>query len=69
MFIILWLIFCILVGAIASSRGQSGILAFIVSAIFSPILGLIVVLLMPDNSVKKEMEELKTKVNNLEKGA
>ncbi len=66
MFILIWLVFCFLVSMVASSRGSSPVLAFFLSAIFSPIIGLIIVLIMPNEKVKNEINELKSKVNNLE---
>lgn len=50
MFIFLWLILCLVVGALANSRGQSGVLYFFLSALLSPLIGLIIVLLSKDES-------------------
>lgn len=46
----IWLLFAIGVGAIASKRGRSGFGWFIVSAILSPLIGVILVLIMKDLS-------------------
>jgi hypothetical protein len=58
-----WLIFAIVVGAVASARGRSGPGWFLLSMIISPLLGVILVALLPsrrgeptyDTHVKCEM--------------
>lgn len=45
-FILFWLVFCVVVGVAASSRGRSGFGWFLLSAIISPLLGLILVLVI-----------------------
>jgi hypothetical protein len=44
--LLVWLCFCILVGAVATSRGRSGFGWFLFSCVLSPLLGGIVVLLL-----------------------
>lgn len=51
--IFVWILLSVALGALASSRGRSGIGFFFLSAFFSPILGLIVVLVLKD---EKEAE-------------
>lgn len=56
--VVLWLILAIAVGALANSRGRSGVGFFLLSAILSPLLGLIVVLVMSDlTAVEKKDRE------------
>lgn len=43
-----WLLFAIVTWVAASSRGRSGFLWFLVSLIFSPIIGLLLVLVLPN---------------------
>ena len=44
---VFWLIFCVVVGVIASARNRSGIGWFFVSVLISPVLGLILVMCLP----------------------
>lgn len=46
-FFVYWLIFSIVVGVAAGSRGRSGFGWFLLSAIISPLLALILVLILP----------------------
>lgn len=48
--VVLWLVFSILVGLVASSKGRSGLMFFFVSIIFSPLIGLIIVFVLPKNN-------------------
>ena len=52
MYIIIWLIFSIVVGFFASSKGRSGLGYFLLSIIISPLLGFIIVLILSPNEVK-----------------
>jgi len=67
MILFLWLLFCFLIGLLANSRGKSGVLYFFVSAVLSPIIGLIIVLVQPDEANKINIEELKNKIDKLER--
>ncbi len=48
----LWLLFSALVGYSAGQRGRSGVGWFILSLIFSPIIGLLFVALLPNLAAK-----------------
>ncbi len=52
-----WFLLAILVGALASSKGRSGVGYFFLSLFFSPLLGLLIVLVAGDN--KEEIEKAK----------
>ena len=52
----LWVFFTIVVAMIAGSKGQSGLVAFLVSIIMSPILMGLIVLCRP-NFKREELEE------------
>lgn len=54
--IFIWLLLAVGVGLLANSRGRSGIGFFLLSAILSPLLGLIVVLVM-SNKIEDERKE------------
>jgi hypothetical protein len=43
-----WFIFAVIVGVAASSRGRSGFGFFILSLVFSPLIGIILVMAMPN---------------------
>ena len=60
----LWLIGSVLVSALADNRGQSGIVAFLVSFLLSPVLMLLVVLCRPN--FKREETEAKRHAELLE---
>lgn len=45
---VLWFLLAVAVAFLADSRGRSGIGFFLLSAVFSPVLGLIVVLVLSD---------------------
>src|SRR5260370_12701663 len=46
--LIFWLIFAIVVGVAADARGRNGVLWFVLAAIISPVLALILLLVQPD---------------------
>jgi len=48
-----WLMFAAIVGAAASSRGRSGFGWFLLSFVISPLLGLILVMVMPNKAPEK----------------
>lgn len=48
-----WLVFAVVVGVIAGSRGRSGIGWFFISVLISPLLGLILVMCLPAEAVPK----------------
>ncbi|WP_148042224.1 hypothetical protein [Pseudomethylobacillus aquaticus] len=52
--IFFWLIFSLIVGVYASNKGRSGVGFFVLSLIFSPILGLFFALVAKDLSKPKE---------------
>jgi hypothetical protein len=56
--LIFWLMFAFVVGAAASARGRSGAGWFILSAIISPLLGLILVLVLPNLRHEALLEKL-----------
>ncbi|MEF1173640.1 hypothetical protein [Vibrio sinaloensis] len=58
--VILWLIFSIIVGSVASGKGRSGIGFFFVSLILSPLIGLIIVLVIQPNQETVEQRALET---------
>lgn len=52
MVIVMWLVFAILVGVYASSKGRSGFGFFLIAIILSPLIGLIIALVVaPNNKV------------------
>jgi hypothetical protein len=46
-FLFFWLVFAVVVGIAASTRGRSGFLWFLLSCLISPLLGIILVLVLP----------------------
>jgi hypothetical protein len=56
-YVILWVVLAIFIGALASSRGRSGFGFFLLSVVFSPLLGLIIVLVMGDLKEAASVEE------------
>lgn len=56
---LLWVLFAIGVGALANSRGRSGVGFFLLSAVLSPLVGLIVVLVMSDLKAEAAKERLR----------
>ena len=44
MFILFWLVLCVVIGAVASSIGRSGFGWFMLSALLSPIIGAVALL-------------------------
>lgn len=55
----IWLLFALLVGVLASNRGRSGVGFFLLSAILSPLIGLIVVLVIRDLAAEARHEEIR----------
>lgn len=53
-FVFFWLVFSIVVGVAANSRGRSGVGWFLFSLILSPLLGLILVLVLPRQSAETQ---------------
>ena len=58
--VIIWLVFCVLVGAWANSRGKSGIGFFFLSLFLSPLIGAIVVLIVGPNQSQLEKNKIQT---------
>ena len=58
-FAILWILLCVGVTWLADSRGRSAFGFFLLSLFFSPLLGLIVVLVIPDLVKQAEAEALR----------
>lgn len=58
MLIMLWLLFSAFIAVIASSRGRSAFGFFLLSAILSPLIGLIVVMCLPRVEQKIEAEKI-----------
>ena len=48
--IVFWLLFALVVAIIASNRGRSGFLWFLLSVVISPLLALILVLVLPNHA-------------------
>lgn len=57
---IFWLLFSIVVGIAASSRGRSGFLWFLLAAIISPLLAIILVLVLPNKSHQPQATQYAT---------
>ena len=55
---IVWIVFSIMVTAVASAKGRSGCAWFFISLIISPLLAIIVIACLGDSKEKKE-EEIK----------
>jgi len=53
-----WLVFSILVGAYANSKGRSSILYFFISMMLSPILGFIIALVAEPNTDRLEQRAI-----------
>lgn len=53
-----WMIFAMLVGVWASSKGQSGFVAFLVSLILSPLIGALIVAIRPAKSDRLEQRQV-----------
>lgn len=56
-FFFFWVVLSILVGALAASKGRSGIGYFFLSIILSPLLGLIIALVSGSNEKQLEVDE------------
>lgn len=55
-FLVVWGLMCVGVAALASSRGRSWFGFFLLSLVFSPLLGLIVVLVISNLAKERELE-------------
>jgi hypothetical protein len=53
-----WVVFSVLVGVVASSRGRSGVGFFFLSLLLSPLVGLIVVLVMKPAAADIERQQI-----------
>lgn len=62
--VFVWLLLAAGIGALASSRGRSGFGFFLLSTVFSPLLGLIVVLVLADLK-KQEIAEDQRRTDQL----
>jgi len=60
--IIIWLIFCIFIGAIAKNKGRSGIGFFFLSLFLTPLIGLIAVLVVKSNVDEIEAKKISSGV-------
>lgn len=59
MIVVLWIIFAILVGGYASSKGRSGFGFFLIAALLSPLIGFIIALAVSPINSKVEQKALK----------
>lgn len=58
MIVVLWLVFAILVGVYANSKGRSGFGFFLISALLSPLIGFIIALIISPINSKVEQKAL-----------
>ncbi|RBP83946.1 zinc ribbon domain-containing protein [Marinomonas rhizomae] len=58
--VILWIAFAILVGLLASTKGRSGFLFFLLALVLSPVIGLIIALVVPKNNEIVESKAIET---------
>lgn len=58
--LIFWLILCGVVAYVASGRGHSGLLFFLVSMVLSPLVGLILALVIPTKKTRGALEHSDT---------
>tara|TARA_R110002167_G_scaffold329681_1_gene536355 strand:+ start:80 stop:346 length:267 start_codon:yes stop_codon:yes gene_type:complete len=58
MIIVLWIIFAILVGVYANSKGRSGFGFFLIAALLSPLIGFIIALVVSPINSKVEQNAL-----------
>lgn len=56
----IWIIFCILVGFYAESKGRSGIGYFFIAALLSPLIGIIIAVLSSPNKEKVERKQIES---------
>ena len=56
----IWLVLCVVVGVIASNKGRSGIGLFFLALFLSPVVGIIVALVMSENTAKVEKAKVAT---------
>ena len=66
MVILLWLIFCVIVGSVAKNKGRSFLAFALLSVVISPIGGLIVLLLM-GNKVPEQVNSYSASVPDSQK--
>jgi hypothetical protein len=59
-FLIGWIIFCCVAGAIASNKGRSFAVAFFISILLSPIIGIVIALVQRPNEAVLEKRRLQT---------
>ena len=55
-----WLIFAILVGAYAGSKGRSGFGYFLLAVILSPLIAFLIVAIAGENKPKKDTQKIKS---------
>ncbi|UAA39745.1 hypothetical protein KIH87_05130 [Paraneptunicella aestuarii] len=60
MIFVFWLIFAILVGFYASSKGRSGIGFFIIAIVLSPLIGFIIALMISPVNAQMEMNAIES---------
>lgn len=58
--VVFWLILCVLIGVYANSKGRSGIGYFFIAALLSPLIGLIIAVLSSPNKEKLERKEIQS---------
>jgi uncharacterized membrane protein YhdT len=63
-FLIAWLIFAFVVAIAAGARGRSGIGWFLLSAVLSPLVGLILVLVLPNLRHEQLLKQLADGLNS-----
>ena len=59
-YVIIWIVFALMVGAINSGRGNSFFVGFLLSVILSPLLGLIIVVCTKKNEAVLEKRMIKS---------
>ena len=60
MIFIIWLIFAVLVGAYASSKGRSGVGFFLIAVLLSPLIGFIIAAIVQPIRANTEAKALET---------
>lgn len=61
-----WMLLAVLVGFFADSRGRSGFGFFLVSMLLSPIIGLVIVLVMPNKIQEEKIAEQRREDHELQ---
>lgn len=56
---LLWIVFSVVIGIGASQRGRSGFGWFVLSVLISPLIGLVLLLLLPRRDEQRELAEEK----------